>query len=48
MPDHCREITTCSPSTFLDYPQSAEFLGWMDIGLEPAQPSYGFNSIAVT
>lgn len=47
-PDHCKEVTTCSPSTFLGSPQSAKVLGWMDIGSDPVQLSYSFNPASVT
>ena len=47
-PNHCREVTMCSASTFLGSPRSAKFLGWMDIGSDPVQPSYGFNPTSVT
>lgn len=47
-PKHCREVATCSPSTSLVSFSQLEVLGWVDIGSDPVQPSYGFNPSSVT
>lgn len=47
-PKHCREVATCSPSTSLVSFSQLEVLGWVDIGSDPVQLSYGFNPSSVT